>query len=558
MPASRTEKGWGDTQKSIRRFFALLFVVLTGIPLVLLIIVPVVQVAETEKRELAAFPEKPAGIAAIPPYPKRFEAWFNDHFGLRTALIHGHSRVKVSLLGVSTHQKVALGNNGWLYYSGDVMDDFRGVRRLGHEGLVYWQRFLEGKRDWLAARGVRYLFVVAPNKQSIYPEFIPARHTRVGTPMLDQLLAHLKRNSDLEILDLRPALAAAKQTGRLYDKTDSHWNERGAYIAYQAMMERLTAWFPALAATPLTRFRVETDTASGGNLAGMLNLKDVLLEDRTRLTLTVPACAERTAIQLAAKRPWARHARPFRIRCDTASDVGAVIFRDSFFSRLTPLLSESLRQADYVWQANAKHPLTESFPLMMQMVARERPDVVIDEIVERKLIHPIALHPPLLAATARKRFRESDTVLLTAGSAGLPLPVRPVNQATVTPEAGGIRIRTTGPEGLVALPAIEVPDGHWPVVRLRLDSPVQTVMKLLYQTTSVPRYVPEQSVLVPVTAGANDLYFELPEVGITGPLWLHPGPAPGSFTVREIEVRTRLAPVPVPDRAAAGPEGASG
>ena len=356
------------------RLLALLFVVLTGMPLVLLIVVPAAQVAETEKRKLAAFPEKPAGIATIPPYPKRFEAWFNDHFGLRTALIHGHSRVKVGLWGVSTNQKVALGHDGWLYYSGDVMEDFRGVRRLGHAGLVYWQRFLEGKRDWLAARGVRYLFVVAPNKQSIYPEFIPARHTRVGTPMLDQLLAHLKQNSDLEILDLRPALAAAKQTGRLYDKTDSHWNERGAHVAYRAIMERLSAWFPELAATPLTRFRVETETAPGGNLAGMLNLKDVLLEDRTRLTLTVPACAGRTAIQLVAKKPWARHARPFRTRCETAADVGAVIFRDSFFSRLTPLLSESLRQVDYVWQANAKHPLTESFPLMMQMVARERPD----------------------------------------------------------------------------------------------------------------------------------------------------------------------------------------
>ena len=60
---------------------------------------------------------------------------------------------------------------------------------------------------------------------------------------------------------------------------------------------------------------------------------------------------------------------------DDPSLPRAVIFRDSFVSRLVPFLSEHFSRAVYLWQndfdANA--------------VEQERPDVVIQEIVGRHL-----------------------------------------------------------------------------------------------------------------------------------------------------------------------------
>ena len=53
----------------------------------------------------------------------------------------------------------------------------------------------------------------------------------------------------------------------------------------------------------------------------------------------------------------------------------AVVFRDSFASRLVPFLSEHFSRAVYLWQ-NDFDP---------EIVLRERPDVVIQEIAGRHL-----------------------------------------------------------------------------------------------------------------------------------------------------------------------------
>lgn len=55
----------------------------------------------------------------------------------------------------------------------------------------------------------------------------------------------------------------------------------------------------------------------------------------------------------------------------------AVMFRDSFASSMIPFLSEHFRRIVYEWQG----PNQFNYAL----VEREKPDVVIQEMVERKL-----------------------------------------------------------------------------------------------------------------------------------------------------------------------------
>ena len=54
-------------------------------------------------------------------------------------------------------------------------------------------------------------FVVAPNKQSIYPEKMPESYYRShGPSRLDQFLDHIRNRSELAIIDLRGDLLEAK------------------------------------------------------------------------------------------------------------------------------------------------------------------------------------------------------------------------------------------------------------------------------------------------------------------------------------------------------------
>ena len=56
----------------------------------------------------------------------------------------------------------------------------------------------------------------------------------------DDLMSSLPANFRLNILDLRKPLARAKDVGRLYFRTDSHWNLLGAAIALDAIINRLS------------------------------------------------------------------------------------------------------------------------------------------------------------------------------------------------------------------------------------------------------------------------------------------------------------------------------
>ena len=194
---------------------------------------------------------------ALGEYPKKLEAYFNDQFGFRKRLIHWLNLVKVTGLRMSPSPKIILGKKGWLidgyidlpYFRGAGAAHARAARKLA-------ARLRVERRDWLAARGIPYLVVVSPNKDTIYPEFMPSSYNRVhAQSRLDQFMAHLKAHSNLAIVDLRQPLLKAKSREQVYYRTDTHWNNRGAYVGYAKIIEALSAWYPQLKAFPRSDYR---------------------------------------------------------------------------------------------------------------------------------------------------------------------------------------------------------------------------------------------------------------------------------------------------------------
>src|SRR5690606_26345033 len=107
-----------------------------------------------------------------------------------------------------------------------LVEDYRCTDPFTREELDGWRRVLEERRDWLAARGIRYTLVFAPNAQTIYGEYLPQSMNRVrDESRLDQLIKHMRGPYGVEIIDLRAPLIAAKSQMRTYHRTDTHWNQ---------------------------------------------------------------------------------------------------------------------------------------------------------------------------------------------------------------------------------------------------------------------------------------------------------------------------------------------
>ena len=191
-----------------------------------------------EKRQLSPRPAFSLATDQLQQFPRRYEDYFDDHFALRSSLIHGYNRLNLAL-DSSPSEKVLIGREGWFFYRGGrVIEDYTNTELLSVQQMEDWRSALEGKRDYFAMQGIPYLFVIAPNKHTIYPDKLPAGIEKVGpVSRLDQLVDYLARHSDLQVLDLRAPLLERKKAGtRVYYKTDTHWNHVGADIARQQVL----------------------------------------------------------------------------------------------------------------------------------------------------------------------------------------------------------------------------------------------------------------------------------------------------------------------------------
>lgn len=74
------------------------------------------------------------------------------------ALVNG------KIFQVSTASGVIQGSGGWLYYK-DSLDDYLGINQLSDRGLFNIAHTLSLMQKNLTARGKKFLFTVAPNKE---------------------------------------------------------------------------------------------------------------------------------------------------------------------------------------------------------------------------------------------------------------------------------------------------------------------------------------------------------------------------------------------------------
>ena len=212
--------------------------------------------------------------------------------------------------------------------------------------LDRWRQFLVERARRYRDLGVRYVFVIAPNKESVYPEHLPDWiGPRIAPTRLDQLMAHMKSAPEVTVIDLRSTLLAAKAASVVYSKADTHWNTRGAYAAYREIVRVLAPDFPELSAKVWESLGPKPIDRTDLDMARMIGLVPEIPE--ADFVLDHAACTQSDAVPIPVPADLqSRLTAPSSVtRCNAPGDVDAVIFQDSFGTALSPILAESLRSA---------------------------------------------------------------------------------------------------------------------------------------------------------------------------------------------------------------------
>ena len=344
----------------MNRALTILFVVIISMPLAANLAGVDGADPGAEHRELAAWKD---GVTT----------WFGDHFGFRSPLVRWYGESRLFGLGVSPSAAVVVGRDGWFYYADDkAVEDYANVELLDEPAIANWREAVLRARNWLQAQQIAYVFTIAPDKHAVYGEAFPSSIARIhDMSRVDQLFVALQ-DTGLAV-DARPALFEAKERERIYHKTDTHWNDRGALVAYQQIINAVCARVSSTpAAWTRNDFTAVERTTDGMDLAGMMGLTRVLREVDLALMPIRPRRAR--VVEPAGAKPMDEEGR-LVTEIDDPSLPRAVIFRDSFVSRLVPFLSEHFSRAVYLWQNDFD----------AAEVLKEHPDVVIQEIVGRHL-----------------------------------------------------------------------------------------------------------------------------------------------------------------------------
>lgn len=164
-------------------------------------------------------------------------AYFQEHFALRSELVTANAVLKSRIFGVSADDGVIDGTDGWLYYM-DSLDDYLGREPLSKRELFNIAHSLALMQEYAAQKGISFLFVPVPNKNTLYGGHMPYYYQyRVNEESnLSGLLPVLEAEG-VNYVDLQQVFQDTQEV--LYHRTDSHWTNRGAALAYEQILSGL-------------------------------------------------------------------------------------------------------------------------------------------------------------------------------------------------------------------------------------------------------------------------------------------------------------------------------
>lgn len=348
------------------KWFSAAFLLLCLIPSVGMLFAPETQPAGNER--LAPAPRLWTEDRALnPAVLDEATEYVADHFALRQQMVTLNAAIQTRLFASSPAQDVIWGSDGWLYY-GKTLDDYQNRAALSAEEARQAAQLVADMQAYCEEKGAEFLFTIAPNKNSLYPEHMPGRYLQSGDAGNYERVEPYLRELSVNYADLFTFFGAQEEI--LYLKTDSHWSNRGAALVHDFIMQRLGRPHTGFAGMPY-----QTAETHRGDLYEMLYPAGTAREEQQQYAfsfehVTPPRSPEDILIRTVSKK-----------------GTGRLLFcRDSFGNALYPFLAEDFAEAT----------VTRAMPYPFEQV-REG-DVVIVEIVERNLGN-LLKYPPELSGT---------------------------------------------------------------------------------------------------------------------------------------------------------------
>lgn len=174
---------------------------------------------------------------------KSDEVW-NSNLAFRKYFSSLDSNMKYYLTGDFDSNQVLLGREDWLFYKtttdGAPIDDYKGEKQYSEEEMQKMVWNMRHFQQILKKKGMDFVIFIAPNKEEVYSEYLPDTIQKVNEKnRTDLLVEYLREMTDIPVIYPKNELCKAAKTEMLYYKNDTHWNQKGAFIGTQVLLEEV-------------------------------------------------------------------------------------------------------------------------------------------------------------------------------------------------------------------------------------------------------------------------------------------------------------------------------
>jgi alginate O-acetyltransferase complex protein AlgJ len=270
------------------------------------------------------------------------------------------------------------GVDGWLFLVGGSNDPLRLYRRSFGNTLLAtrWSRLIHARLVRAERLGIRYLHVPVPEKLSIYADKAPGLavdpRLRAGQAVVQGTLG------GGSCLDLVPVLAAAREDGDVFLRTDSHWSSLGCKAAHDAICRAMGArlrWSFAERRTLVVPdftgdLGAKLEPPRSEALERRMVARDAGLVEANELVRWAEAERRLDDVHRGARVVFRNDAPDADPRCIVLCGDSCANFASH---GLTAMLAETFREVHFLWSAAVDWTYVE----------RIRPAILLTEIAER-------------------------------------------------------------------------------------------------------------------------------------------------------------------------------
>ncbi|UBM26572.1 hypothetical protein K8374_06200 [Pseudomonas sp. p1(2021b)] len=293
-------------------------------------------------------------------------------------------------IGYSTSPKQAVvGYNGWLFLG----DQYANSMSVSRSKLFMTTGKMDARKAWrekwretiLKDFGAKFYVTIAPNKEEVYSENLPNWAKPYNKLPYSSFL---NMQHDESLIHLHDRISSEKSSSPipLYYKNDSHWNESGAWIAYQAISKHIKSHNPNLTFLAQKDISISNAHRTGGDISKFLFIEnqvtdfDPIISTKNNSNIIIRSF-ESGAILYSGKnkRIDSPSSTIVVTSSDAKNDIKVLWLRDSFGTHLSPLFASTFKT---VYQRHWGGIITNDLAFR-SLIAKTSPDIVILTIVSR-------------------------------------------------------------------------------------------------------------------------------------------------------------------------------